>query len=197
MAYGLKLVTAATTDPVSLTEARRQLGLGEDDGGHDARLSSLITGATEYVQVATGRQFINATFDAYYDSFPGGNDPILLPRSPLVSITSVKYAQTSDGVMTTWTSTNYAAVTSREPAECALAYSTNWTTDVRCIPEAVVVRFVAGYGSSATSVPVRAKQAILLLVNHWFDNGEAKELPKALQMLIQQLQVGEEFTAYA
>jgi uncharacterized phiE125 gp8 family phage protein len=197
--YGLKIATAATALPVSLDEARQQVGVAEDTH-HDAKLSGLIDAATEYVQTHTGRQLINATFDFYLDAFPYCDSYILLPRSPLVSITSVKYVNESDGVLTTWSSANYAAVTSREPGMVALAYQTAWPSSVRFLPESVVIRFVAGYGATALTVPVRAKQAILLLVSHWFTNrepvGRAGEIVHTLDALLEQLRVGEEFLTY-
>ena len=37
----------------------------------------------------------------------------------------------------------------------------------------VTITFVAGYGATSASVPESIRQAILLLVGHWYENREA------------------------
>ena len=41
----------------------------------------------------------------------------------------------------------------------------------------VVVRFVAGYGSTPQSLPGRFSDLILALVAHWYENRESREVP--------------------
>ena len=59
----------------------------------------------------------------------------------------------------------------------------------------VLVTYVAGYGAAASAVPQRAKQAILLLVGHWYRQREAVgraegEVALAYRRLIRSLCVG-------
>ena len=61
----------------------------------------------------------------------------------------------------------YIAVTRNHSSYITPAYGVDWPT-VRNIPQAIRVRFVAGYDS----VPEPLKQAIAMLVTHWYENRE-------------------------
>ena len=199
--YGLVLNTAPTIEPVTLAEAKHQCGVAEELDHHDARLNSLIVAATRFVERAMGRQLINATWDLVLDRFPGGAEPILIPKSPLVSVTSITYLDT-DGASQTWSSANYRVLTTKEPGHVALAYQIAYPA-LRGIESQVTVRFVAGYGATRLTVPEPIKQCILLLVGHWFKNREATitgtiqtTTELAVDSLIANYVVGEEFTCY-
>ena len=103
------------------------------------------------------------------DEFPA--DQICLPLPPVQSVTSITYTDAT-GSSATWDSSKYTFSASREPARIMPAYNENFPTDVREQPDAVTVRFVAGYGDAATDVPDQIKHAMLLLISHWFENRE-------------------------
>ena len=65
----------------------------------------------------------------------------------------------------TWCS---ASATRR--ARVAPAYDEIWPV-VRCLPEAVQIRFVAGYGAAA-AVPEDIKEAMLLIIGHLYAHRE-------------------------
>jgi uncharacterized phiE125 gp8 family phage protein len=60
-----------------------------------------------------------------------------------------------------------------EPGRVALAYNKSWPTLSLRPTNAVVVQFTAGYGDAADDVPQRVKQAMLLLIGHWYEHREA------------------------
>lgn len=170
--FGLALITPPTVGAVSLDAMKSFSRFDLDD--QDATFATLIEAATEHVQQATGRQFVQATFDLTLDGFPLWM-PIYVPRSPLASVTSVKYVDRAD-VEQTLDSANYIVHTDREPG--LIEPLITWpATAIR--EDAVTVRFVAGYpgvGSPvdpAGAVPGRAKMAIMGLVAHWFEHREA------------------------
>lgn len=197
--YGLSLQTAATTEPLTLAEAKRHCNIADELDAHDTYLTALTVAAREYVEAYTGRQLINATWDLVLDRFPVYG-PIYLPKSPLSSITSITYLD-ADGASQTWSSANYRVITSTEPGTVNLAYQVTYPT-TRNVAGCVTVRFVAGYGSTAASVPKAVKQAMLLLVGHWFANREALGnvggmVEMAVESLLAMYRVGDEFTCYA
>ena len=157
------------TEPVSLAEARAHLQV--DDNDSDTAISALITAARQYVEEYTGRALITQTWALTMDDVPSGTDSILLPRPPLVSVSSLAYVD-GDGVTQTWASSNYRVDSNSEPARLTLAYGVSWPTP-RDVSNAVTVTYVAGYGA-ATAVPTAIRQAILLLVGDWFTNREAQ-----------------------
>lgn len=203
MAYGLALATAAASEPLTLAEAKKQVELATQDTAHDEHLLRLITAAREYAEEFTGRAIVTQTWDLFLDAWPVRDiyKTVWLPKPPLQSVTFVKYYD-SDGVQQTWQSSNYAVRTSREPGGVSLAYGVQWPSS-RYQPDAINVRYVAGYGSR-TAVPQSLKAAMLLLVGHWFQFREEAvsgtimtEVPYAAHALLGQFRVGDGFWAYS
>lgn len=195
MRYGLVVQTAAASEPVSLTEAKEQCAVASDDSTHDTHLTRLITAARQAIESLTGLQIITATWDLYLDRWPA-RQYILLPKSPATAVTSIYYAQDSDGASTEWTNTNYILSTSRQPARVQLAYQAVWPS-ARYVADSIRVRFVAGY-ASASVVPELINSAILMLIDDWFNNRSGEgEVSPAVKHIVSAVGVGEEFEDYA
>lgn len=182
----LKLITDPAEEPVSLTEAKAHLRVDIDDD--DTFIASLITAAREYVEGAAHRAFVTQTWRLNLDEWPG-DDEIELPRPPLQSVTSITYKD-SDGTTTTWSSSEYEVDTDSEPGRVKLAYGYSWPSATLAATNPIKITFVAGYGD-AEDVPQKWKQAILLLLGHWYENREAtiagtiqRSIPLAVDSLI-------------
>jgi uncharacterized phiE125 gp8 family phage protein len=166
----LSLITAPTTEPVTVEEAA--LHCRVDQGAEDLLLARLITAARLWAEAATRRAFITQTWEARWDGCPD-RWPLELPKSPLVSVTHVKYLDTG-GDEQTWASTNYRVLTVAGdhpmPGRLALVTGSSLpSTDGT--EESFWVRFIAGYGA-ASAVPAAIKQAILLLVGEMYARRE-------------------------
>jgi uncharacterized phiE125 gp8 family phage protein len=181
---GLKQ-TATGIEPVTLAEAKEHMEVVGDD--HNAKIARYLQAAREWWEKATRRQFINATWEWTLPAFPSG-DKLTVPKPPLSSVTTVKYIDTA-GVLQTLSDTVYDVDTHSDPGRIALAYQQQWPLTREDI-NAVIITFVAGYGTTAASVPPDDRHAILLLAGHWFANresvseGELKEIPFGLQTLL-------------
>ena len=196
--YGLVLNTAAAVHPISVAEATKQIGVPEGDAYIEDDVRRLIPAAVELVQQRTGRQLVNATWDLRLDHWPCGLDPILIPRNPLSSVTSITYSDTS-GNSQTLATTVYMAITSREPGEIRLKNAQSWPS-LYGQSDVIVVRFVAGYGAAASSVPETLKRACLLQLQILWDDEHREDTTKAnerLDHLLNTLGVGDEFHAYS
>lgn len=184
--YGyLSLVTPAAADPVSVDEARDHCRLTTDD--EDEQLAAWIKAATELGQKRTNKQFITATWKLTLDAFPAWE--ICLRRSPVQSVTSIVYVDDA-GSSQTLSASLYRLVSTVDPPIIEPAYNQSWPA-TRQQAGAVEVTFVAGFGA-ASAVPARVKQAILLMVGHWYQNREAiivgtisSETPFAADMLFE------------
>ena len=171
--YTLSLVTAPSGEPVSLADVKAQLGI--DSTSHDPVLRALLAAATRHVETITGRALLTQTWDAKFEEFPDDDDGLWLPKAPLRSVTSVTYTD-ANGATQTWSSSTYTVDAPAGPhaqrgriyPNYGLLYPT--TQD---IPNAITVRFIAGYGTTSASVPEELRHAIALLVGHWFENREA------------------------
>lgn len=199
MNYGLSLYTAPATEPLSTTEAKLHLRVDHSD--EDTLIANLIEAARQTIEERTGRALITQTWALSLDTLPYGERELFLPRPPLQSVTHLKYYDT-DGNQQTWTNTNYIVSTSYQPGRLSLAYNISWPS-IQYRVDAIDIRYVAGYGA-ASAIPEGLRQAMLLLVGHWYTNREAvvigtitAELPLAVESLIRQYIVGDEFTCYA
>ena len=164
----LKLITAATTYPVTLADAK--LHCKVDDAADDALITAMITSAAELAEQQLGRALMTQTWELTLDSFP---DAFELTRVPVQSVTSVKYYDTT-GTLQTLASNLYSVDTADGDgfAYIAPAYNTSWP-DTREQINAVVVRFVAGY-TDAASVPEPIKTWIKLMIGTMYENREAE-----------------------
>ena len=176
--WNLKIVTEPTAEPITTAEAKAHLRV--DIADDDTLIAALVKAARRWCEEATNRAFVTQTWDLRLDHFPGWGSwrgpyadlasvEILVPISPLASVTSITYVDT-DGTSQTLATAKYTVDSASEPARIVPAYGESWP-DTRDVPNAVTVRFVAGYGA-ATAVPERIKAAIKLMVASLYENRE-------------------------
>lgn len=172
----LSLVTAAATKPLTLLEAKAQLRADTDD--ENDLIETLIGAATEYCERFTHRAFITSTWDLQMGGFPFAFDaPIEIPKPPCQSVTSILYVDT-DGNTQTWSSTLWTLDNPQGPTARKARIVPNYFQIypiTRNVPNAVIVRFVAGYGD-ATKTPFSLKAAMKLLIGNWWVNREAGQI---------------------
>lgn len=181
----LKLKTAPTTRLFTIDEIKKACDIERTD--HDNLLNALIDAATAYLdgyRGVLGRAILSQVWELYYDEFP--SDALHIPLGPVISVDSVEYVNLA-GSYVTWTkSGNYEV--DLASVEAWIKPVVTWPTPMSTM-NAVRVTFTAGH---AASDPVLAsiKQAVALLVRHWYDNGSAasemkmEELPFAVSAII-------------
>jgi uncharacterized phiE125 gp8 family phage protein len=153
----------------------------------DGLLNTLITTAREYCEGFQNRAYIEQTWQLWMDSWPR-EDRIQIPLPPLVSVLSIKYYGTDDTEYTL-TPTEYFVDTKSEPGRVVLGYGKSWPIVILRPANGVCIEFVAGYGATASVVPKKVSQAMLLLIGHWFKNREAlsETLPKEIEFAVRSL----------
>jgi uncharacterized phiE125 gp8 family phage protein len=188
---GLSLVTGPTTDPVTLAEAKAhcRVAISDDDG----LIAGYILAARSYVETQTHRTMLTQTWECTFDyCWPtrGCYRHIAIPLSPVQSVSSVSYVD-ENGTTQTLASDQYTVVYNRTNAFIVPAYGVFWPT-IRWVPDAIAVRVVAGY----TQIPHELRQAILLLVGHFYEHREPvvigqapAEVPMSVEALISPFRV--------
>jgi uncharacterized phiE125 gp8 family phage protein len=155
----------------------------------DTLISSLIVAAREEFENQADKTLFTTTWKLVLDVWPEAHY-IVLPRPPLVSVTSVVYTD-DEGAPTTLSTSDYLVDTNAWPGRIVLKDSASWPSVTLLESGAIVVTYVAGYALTA-SIPQRYKQAILMLVGHWYENREAvqttgavpKVMPEAFDAIV-------------
>lgn len=189
------LMTGTAVTPVSLDEVKAQARLDPSDTSEDTYLTSLINTATTFAEGYTGRDLINKTYIAYLDRFPYSQcQGLELRRSKLQSITTLQYYV--NGVLTTWSSSNYYITNSADYSAIYLVSTSSWPSDCDVRKQAVKITFVAGYGADATFVPAEFKQGLLQHITAMYqargdacDGGCEQSLPATAKAIYDQFKI--------
>lgn len=184
----LTLVTAPSVEPISLTEAK--LHLRVDISDDSTLIVALIKTAREMVEDISRRALITQVWKYILDEFPAG-DEIEIPKPPLQSVASITYKD-QDGNTSTFSSASYIVNTDADPGKVVLAYGESWPSTSLYPTGAITVQFTCGFGDAATDVPEKYRQAMYLLIGHWYENREAvqmtgavpKQIPFAVEALL-------------
>lgn len=184
-----KVIVAAVTEPITLADAKLHLRVDDINGSHpdDAYITALVQSARIVAEHHTQRSIAaEQTLEMALDDFPS-SDCIVLERPPVQSVISVKYTD-GNGVEQTFSASSYELSTYGNLSRLQLVYAATWPT-TRVQRDAVRIRYVAGY--SAATLPRSLRQAMLLLIGHWYANREAvnignitTELPLAASTLL-------------
>lgn len=158
--YGLRLVTPPAAEPVSLGEAKSHLRVEHD--ADDALISAQIAAAREWAEGFTGSKFLEQIWDVTLRGWP--SSPYRIPVGPVGAVSSVTY-RASDGSTAVVPPETYRL----DWEDLFLARGASWP--VGPTPEEVTLRVVVG-AATAQGVPKMVRQAILLLVGHWYSNRE-------------------------
>lgn len=183
----MKLITAPTSEPITLAEAKLHLKIETADTDEDTWIEdTLIPTARQMVEEYTRRALLDQTWELQMDSF--SETEYSLEKTPVQSITSVMYYD-ADSVEQTLSSSVYTLDESDEPNKIILAYDQSWPTN-RGFTNDVKIRFLAGYASAAL-VPGPLKSAMLLIIGHLYENREevitgtmVTNLPKGSEYLM-------------
>jgi uncharacterized phiE125 gp8 family phage protein len=163
-----RVITPPVLEPVTLTEVKAQCRI--DGTAEDTYLGTLITAAREYCEAIDWRAYLTQTIELWLEAWPH-DDEIELPRPPLQSVTSVEYYDVNDAKYTL-SPLDYYVDTIRVPGAVHLKYLKTWPVTQLRDYNAICVTYKAG-ATAAANVPAVIKQAMLLLIGHWYENREA------------------------
>lgn len=173
----LLLTTPPALEPVSLAEAKAHLRLDGDD--EDALVSSLIETARIHVERTLGLALLTQGWSLLLDRWPDA--PVLkFPLGPVQAVSAVEVAH-ADGGTQAFAPEHYFLDTASIPARLALTGSQPWPVPGRRMA-GIGIAFTAGFGDGAGDVPRPIRQALLLLVAHWFENREPVSLSAAVEV---------------
>ena len=160
------LLTPPAVEPVSLAEAKAFLRVAHNDD--DAVISALIAGARSHVEAQTRRALITQTWRLVRDAWPADGRIAVVPV-PLVEIVAARVFDL-DGAPQAIDLDAFVADTAAAPAIIAFA---SWSLPAPAPGRKVggiEIDVDVGYGDEAADVPAPLRQAVQLLVAHWYEN---------------------------
>lgn len=154
-------VTVEAAPLITIDEARKHLRMRHEDD--DELINRLIKAATEFHENQIGRQLMKATFRW---NLCGFSKELLLPRPPAQSVTQIDYVDTA-GDTQTLSSSLYQTDFTAEPARVWPAWGEVWPTTRQQL-KAVLVTYIAGYGTDPKLVPQEDASVVLALVERTY-----------------------------
>jgi hypothetical protein len=197
-------------EPITLAQASDHLRVDSTDD--QISISDLISVGREYFDEVTGRASAPTTYvltaETWEDLFDPTRDHrsdmprqsgifnnyvIPIQRTPLVSVSSIKYYAPGASTLTTMSANDYRVITSAEPGRIQLVSSPPAIEDRI---DAIQITFVSGNDCP----PAMSKHAIKMLVGHLYENRVSvnignitSEIPYTLRTLIENQKIGGHF----
>ena len=194
---GSVLTVAPATEPVTAAELRTHLRTDATELP-DAEANALITDARTEIENMTGLAFISQSWRLSIDRWPAGGEAwwdgvremsitelynsntlqsLVLPRWPLVSITSVTVYDEDSNASTVTVNDVFDVDTYQTPGRITLKRGQTWPIALRA-NNAIQVIYVAGYANAA-AVPSTLKRAVkqlaAFLYSHRGDDCDPKD----------------------
>lgn len=165
----LVMTSGPSLEPITVAEAKAHLRL--DDTTQDTLIASLILTSRLHIEAALGLSLIQQSWRLTLNTGTGSSplpQAIRLPLHPVSALTSVK-STSADGTITTLAAT--ATTLDPGPPAHIIATAGAWP-----IGDNLTVLFSTGFGAAATDVPAPIRQALLLLVAHWYEHRDPIEI---------------------
>jgi len=194
---GSVLTVAPATEPVTAAELRTHLRTDATELP-DAEANALITDARTEIENMTGLAFISQSWRLSIDRWPAGGEAwwdgvremsitelynsntlqsLVLPRWPLVSITSVTVYDEDSNASTVTVNDVFDVDIYQTPGRITLKRGQTWPVALRA-NDAIQVIYVAGYANAA-AVPSTMKRAVkqlaAFLYSHRGDDCDPKD----------------------
>lgn len=185
------LLTPPALEPVTLADAKHFLRIEHDDDDDDV-IAALIAAARVHVEAKTRRTLINQTWRLTRDVWPAAGVLPILPV-PLRAVTAIGVYR--DDGMLQMLDIDMVQL-DRGAAPAMLMFEHGALPAPGRISGGIEIDIDVGYGSAAEDVPAPLRQAIRLLVAHWYENrrliaasGEVASMPVSVSSLIASFRV--------
>lgn len=187
--YRPVLVTAPTTTPVTLTEVKAQLDISYTE--KDTYLNGLIAAAVSHLDGWSGILGLCLESQTWRQDFDVFARCLRLPLFPVIEIDEITYLDAA-GDEQIVSESDYSLLEDAIGAYVRFKDSFAFPS-VYAEGPAVSITYSAGHAQaeSVSTVDAAIKQAILLLIRHWFDNPgavvvgvSAQKLPFAVDALL-------------
>lgn len=176
-----QVIAAPAIEPITLAEAKLFLRIEHDDD--DTAVAALIVAARQHVEAATRRALITQDWRLTRDAWPPGGIIQVLP-APLQTLIGIEVADEA-GTMHALDLQHFVV----DSVGSRIAFAPWTPTRPGIAVGGIVIEVRCGEGDTADSVPAPLRQAMLMLIAHWYEQrGVAapaqQELPQGVAALL-------------
>lgn len=160
----LILTAGPTAEPVTVDEVKDHLRI--EHSLEDTLIASLIFAARTYVERVLDLALITQSWSLFLDAWP--EDCLIdIPLGPVQAISSVR-VHGWRGDAAELPESSWSLDKASRPARLELRQGMAWPAPMRRA-NGIEIAFTAGFGDGRASVPAPIRQAIFLLVAHWYE----------------------------
>lgn len=182
----LVLRSGPLAEPVSVEEVKAHLRI--DGGAEDALIASLILTSRLHIEAALGLALITQGWRLVLDAWPQ-NGIVAVPLSPVQSVSEIR-VRDGAGAPVIADPEAYSLETTGRPQRI-VEMGAGLPRPGRRVA-GIEIDLVAGYGAAAADVPAPIRQALMLLIAHWYEHRDPFEIgatqttvPGAVSRLLQ------------
>jgi len=158
------LLSGPAIEPVTLDEAKAHLRVEHDDD--DDVIAALITGARVHVEAQTRRALIAQSWRLVRNRWPDNGRIRVLP-APLRVLSAARVYRLDGSTQPIDVGAFTADIAS---APAVLSFASGALPVSGRVVAGIELDVEAGYGEAADDVPQPLRQAIRILVAHWYEN---------------------------
>lgn len=160
----LVMTNGPDLEPITVAEAKAHLRI--DGSEEDALIASLIITSRLHIEAALGLALVAQSWSYFIDRWPRSR-AVVLPLKPIQSISQVR-VWAADGSAQTLPATSYLLDGLGSPPRLVWHGAASAPVPGR-VANGIEIGLEAGYGAAAADVPAPLRQALLLLVAHWYE----------------------------
>lgn len=175
----LRLVTGPTDEPVSLSEAKRQLKV--DYSADDAKIQLLISACRQSLEKWLRRGLMTQTWDLSLDWGPAW---VEAPYAPLQSVTGIFVRGLDSSEVTVASNTYYI-----NTAASMVVLNPGNVWPAHLSPMGFRMRYVVGYGDTSDDVPAAIRLELLAMIALAFDDPTHLGVPDTTKLTLQPYRV--------
>jgi uncharacterized phiE125 gp8 family phage protein len=147
-------VIPPTDLPLTLDEAKVQLRLDPGFDDDDDLITNMISALTSQAQKITGRQFMQATLETWWDTWRDvdrsqylgiPSDRIKIPCAPVIKVIDIQYFPSSGAELTVYDPSNYQIDNKSQNLPAQIRF-VGELPDLADQLNAIRVQYLAGYG---------------------------------------------------
>jgi uncharacterized phiE125 gp8 family phage protein len=168
----LVLTSGPALEPVTVAEAKAHLRV--DTTAEDTLIASLILTSRLHLETALGLALMTQSWRLLLDRWPSA--AIEMPLRPLQAIDEVRVLS-ADGDPTIIATAGYLTDVVSTPPR--LVHTGAIWPQPGQAANGIEIDFTAGYGDATADVPAPIRQALLLLVAHWYEHRDPIEVGAA------------------